>query len=79
MNGRRSPLLAALLAVLLTASAHASVQAPPSEPNDSPTMIIGRIGRCFGTLLWDFGISGFVIQYSACSIYIPIDPPEMES
>ena len=76
MNGRRPPLLAALVAVLLTASVQASPQAPPPEPNDSPTVIIGRIGRCFATLLWDFGIGGFVIQYSSCSIYIPIDTPD---
>ena len=76
MNGRRPPLLAALVAVLLTASVHASVQAPPPEINDPPSVIIGRIGRCLATLMWDFGIGGFVIQYSACSIYIPIDPPD---
>jgi hypothetical protein len=76
MNGRRPPLLALLVAVLLTTSAHASAPAPPAEPYDPPSAIIGRIGRCFSSFLWDFGISGFVIQYSSCSIYIPIDTPD---
>lgn len=74
---RHAPWLALLAALWLTATAMASVGSP-RETDDSPSGIVIKIGRCFASILWDFGIGGFVIQLSSCSLYIPIQPPEVE-
>jgi hypothetical protein len=78
MRGTRPPcarLVAALAtAALIATSATASPIAP--EPDATPGEIIGGIGRCFSTLLWDFGIGAFAFQFGSCSIYIPIQPGE---
>ena len=73
MNATRAP--STLLALALAAAVAVPAAAdgtPPLEPDDSPGVVVGRIGRCFASLLYDFGIGGFVIQYGACSIYIPV-------
>lgn len=57
-------------------AAPASNLASPPESDDAPGAVLGRIGRCFVTWLYDFGIGGFVIQYGACSVYIPVTDPE---
>ena len=66
-----SALVSVALACALAAPAVAS-SLPSAEPDDAPGVIVGRIGRCFATLLYDFGIGGFVVQYGACTIYIPV-------